>query len=528
MAAHFQPKHTVSRRRFGMLTLGGTIPVLLPGCRSMAGRDPALATSDFHPVETMAAAQDGLKRVPPEAAGIPSQAILDFLDELAESHLELHSFMLSRGGNVVAEGWWWPYVPNRIHMTHSLTKSVTACAVGIAIGEGRFGLDDKVVSFFPEHVPPGASANLKAMTVRDLLTMRTGHDHETSGSVWRQISTSWVAEFMKIPVPFEPGTKWVYTSAASFMLSAIVTRTTGQTVRDYLQPRMFEPLGIGVLHWDLSPGGINPGGNGLSWTTAASLKLGMLHAQGGLWNGHRILPAAWVEEATRKQVPDGPYGYQWWIGPGNAYYALGLFVQLSIVFPEHDAVLATFAAIKDSSMLLPHVWKRFPAAFGSNLLTESPATAALKRRTNSLRLLPELKAEPSPVPVPSARHFAILDNDQGVKSASLAFLPDRIEYTIVDAAGTHSIVNGTANWLEQRSTMSGARLHHEYDPAEMVVVAGARWRDPSTLELTWQFVETAFRDTVVCRFDGNRITIDRSVNLNSAETSLPTLKGVIA
>ena len=147
------------------------------------------------------------------------------------------------------------------------------------------------------------------------------------------------------------------------MLSAIVTRLTGQTLRDYMEPRFFEPLGITGLSWDVGPGGINPGGNGLSWKTADSLKLGMLYAQKGRWDGRQILAADWVEAATRPQVAEGEYGYQWWIGPGGTFYAVGLFTQMSIVFPDHEAVLAVTSAIDESERLTAIAWRHFPAAF---------------------------------------------------------------------------------------------------------------------------------------------------------------------
>ena len=202
---------------------------------------------------------DGLPRARPEARGVDPQAILAFLDEVRGAGLELHSFMLSRGGDVISEGWWAPYRADRPHMMHSLTKSVAVSGVAIAMQEGLFGIDDKVISFFPDELPPTVSENLAAMTVRDLLTMRAGHAEEISGSVWRQIKTSWVAEFFKVPVVHKPGTRFVYSSAASFMLSAIVTKVTGQTLRDYMEPRFFKPLGITRLSWDVGPGGINPG-----------------------------------------------------------------------------------------------------------------------------------------------------------------------------------------------------------------------------------------------------------------------------
>ena len=192
--------------------------------------------------------------------------------------------MLYRHGNVVAEGWNWPYASHRPHIMHSLTKSVTACGVGLAIDDGHFSLEDRIVSFFDDDLPTDLNDNLGRMTVRDLLTMQSGHAISVSGSEFRPIRTSWVTEFFKIPVAHKPGTFFMYSSAVSFMLSAIVTRTTGESVRDYLEPRMFQPLGISGLTWNASPNGISSGGNGLTWRTADSLKLGILHLNKGRWD----------------------------------------------------------------------------------------------------------------------------------------------------------------------------------------------------------------------------------------------------
>lgn len=520
------PPSMLSRRRFVQVSLGGGAAMLAPGFAAGA------FGSGAGPVARRLAPADGLPRTIPEAQGVDSGAILAFLDEVATAGLEQNSFMLMRSGHVVAEGYWWPYLPQRKHMLHSLTKSITACGVGLALDEGRFGLDDKVASFFPAMVPPDASANLKAMTVRDLLTMRTGHAEETSGSVWRPIRTSWIAEFFKIPVPFEPGTNFVYTSAASYMLSAIVTRTTGRTMVDYLTPRMFEPMRMGPLDWDSSPDRVNPGGNGLSWTIADSAKLGALHARKGVWNGKRILSERWVREATRRHAGDEGnrgYGYHWWLFPdSDVYYAHGLFGQLSIVFPEHDAVLAMFNAINGIGKLRPIINRHFPAAFGA-AIRASPSTTAVARRTAGLRLLPP--AIPSSSPIArriSRRRFAIAPNDQNVRNVAFDFSPGRCTYRMADDRGSHRVENGMGEWLEGDTSMTGNRLHHEYQPDSIRVVAGARWLEVNTLEMVWQYVETSFRDTLTCHFDGDRVTIDRKVNINSAETKLPTLHGVAA
>lgn len=520
----------VTRRRAGQLVMGASAFVMLGGCVERLGRVSA-ASPGVGPVQPDTY-KDGLLRSTPEAQGVSSDAILAFLADVEGAGLEVHSFMLMRNRHVVAEGWWWPYSPGRIHATHSLTKSATAVAVGLAIDEGRFGFDDKVVSFFPEYVPADASENMRAMTVRNLLTMQCGHDAETSGSVWRPIETPWAAEFFKIPVVHQPGGHFQYTSAASFMLSAIVGKTTGQSMADYLKPRFFEPMGIDRWHWDTSPGGVSPGGNGLTWNTAASLKLGALHAAGGEWNGHRILSEKWVQAATTQQTAgdnDGAYGYQWWMGPGKSYLALGKFSQFSIVFPEHNAVLAIFSAIDRSKMIKPFIWKHFPAAFAANKLPADPDAVVLKRKTAGLRLLPALAGSNLPVPPGiSGKRLMVEANDQDVEWLSFDFTGDRCTYRMRDAHGEHAVTAGFADYLEQDTSMTGNRLHHEYRPPSQRVVAGARWTSPQTLEMTWQFVETAFRDTLVCTFTGDgRVTVDRSVNVNSAEMRLPTLKGRI-
>jgi CubicO group peptidase (beta-lactamase class C family) len=507
----------LTRRNACLVLLGGTLVPLIS-----TGRGWAAASADVPPPV------DGLLRATPESQGIPSDAILTFLDDVAASGFEVQSFMLWRNGHVVAEGWWWPYRTDRIHMMHSLTKSVTACAVGLAMADGKFHLDDKIVSFFPEHLPSTVSDNLAAMTVEDLLTMRTGHASMTSGSVWRPIKTSWIAEFFKIPVVTRPGTNFVYTSAATYMLSALVTRTTGQAVADYLKPRLFEPLGISGYQWPAGPEGISPGANGLSWKTADALKLGILHAQDGMWNGKPVLPKSWTDAVQYPHVKD-KYGYQWWLGPDGAYLADGLFAQLSIVFPRHDAVLAITAAIPEKSQFNKFVFAHFPAAFATAPLGEGTDRGALENRTVGLQRQPTLLPSTSSViGHVSGKTYRFQDNSQQVKTARFDFAGDVCTFTLEDDRGAHMIEVGLGRAIEDDTTMTGNKLHHEYDLDTMRVVASGAWSDARTFVMSWSFVETAFRDTVTCVFEGPWLRLDRSVNVNSADTSLPTLDGRMA
>lgn len=486
---------------------------------------PALTTESS--VAPLPPTDDGLLRGAANEAGIDPDRVIAFLDEVEDAGLDLHGIILHRHGKVAAEGWTWPYTPDRPRILHSVAKSFTACAIGLARDEGLLRLSDTVISFFPEHLPAHIDPKLPRMTVEHLLTMRTGHQSNTSGSVWRSIASSWITEFFKIPLVHEPGEQYVYTSAASYMLSAIITQVTGQTMHEYLRPRLFEPLGITDEHWDIGPDGINPGGNGLTATPAAMLKLGILHAQEGLWEGRRILSSEWVQAATHAQGgSDSKYGYHWAIKPRDAYCAVGVFVQMSIVFPAFGATLAVVGAMKNSAQIIPHLERHFPAAFLDTANKADEADQRLVRRLEAMRQVPVLAcAGISPFSEPVTVEVEIGDNDQGVTRLSFAFEQDTLSVQLTDKAGTHRIVVGLNRWHQGITDMPGSELHHGYTLEDEAVIAGARWLDHATLEMQWIYVASAFRDTVRCTFVGESVTWERKVNVNSGALEQQPLRG---
>ena len=245
------------------------------------------------------AAGSRLPRSTPEAQGISSKAILDFVDA-ADKINTLHSFMILRHGRVIAEGWWKPEAADKPHVLASLSKSFNATAVGLAIQEGKLSLDDPVLKFFPADVPAEPSENLRAMTVRDLLTMSCGHD--TEPKILGGAPT--VKQFLAHPVLHKPGTHFQYNTLGSYTLSAIITKVTGQTTLEYLKPRLFEPLGIENPQWESSPEGNSLGGYGLRLCTEDIAKFGQLYLQRGKWNGKQLIPQTWVEQATARRVPN--------------------------------------------------------------------------------------------------------------------------------------------------------------------------------------------------------------------------------
>ena len=322
-----------------------------------------------------------LPRSTPEAQGISSAAVRAFIETADQQVDTMHSFMLVRHGQVVAECWWGPESADKPHVLYSLSKSFTSTAVGLAVQEGKLTVDDAVLKFFPDDAPAEPSENLKAMRVRDILSMSGGHQTEPKLTD----EAPWVKSFLAHPVEHKPGDHFLYNSAGTYLCSAIVQKTTGQTVLDYLRPRLFEPLGIEGAEWSRSPQGINCGGWGLFLKTEDIAKFGQLYLQKGQWNGKQLLPAAWIEQATAKQVANGTdptkdwtqgYGYQFWRCRHGAYRGDGAFGQFCIVMPEQDAVVAITADTKDMQGELNVVWEKLLPAFQKDALPADDAEVA--------------------------------------------------------------------------------------------------------------------------------------------------------
>ncbi len=343
-----------------------------------------------------AGAQGPLPRSTPEAQGISSAAVQAFVEAADREVKTMHSFMLVRHGKVIAEAWWDPEGPEKKHQMWSLSKSFTSTAVGMAVADGKLNVEDKVLSFFPEDAPAEISEHLRAMTVKDLLTMTAGHDTEPKV----RGAEHWVKTFLAHPVPHPPGSHFQYNTPATYMLSAILTKTTGQTVLEYLQPRLFQPLGIADPEWGTSPQGVTLGGYGLMVRTEDVAKFGQLYLQNGQWNGKQLVPEAWVKAATSKAVPNDSgkaeaaksdwaqgYGYQFWQSRHGAFRGDGKDGQYCLVLPEQDAVIAITALTADMQKQLNLVWDHLLPAFQKAALPEdTEAVAKLKALTKSLKV----------------------------------------------------------------------------------------------------------------------------------------------
>jgi CubicO group peptidase (beta-lactamase class C family) len=335
-------------------------------------------------------------RKTPESLGISSRAILEFVTAIDASPLELHSFMILRHCAVAAEGWWAPHGPELKHLIFSLSKSFTSTAIGLAVQEGRLSVDDPVIWFFPDELPSEISSNLASMKVKHLLTMSTGHADEVTAQLRGSSDPNWVRTFLSFPVKYEPGTRFAYNNDATYMLSAMISKVTGQKLSDYLRPRLFEPLGIDDWSWNESPEGITIGWSDLSLRTEDIAKLGQLYLDKGVWRGRRILNEEWVIEASSRQISTGDggdndwtqgYGYQFWRCRHGAFRASGKQGQFCVIMPEQDAVVVITADVEDMAGPLNLVWNHLLPAMTSEVLPDDiAAQAALAQKLASLRI----------------------------------------------------------------------------------------------------------------------------------------------
>jgi CubicO group peptidase (beta-lactamase class C family) len=472
-----------------------------------------------------------LRRNTPESKGISSAAIADFVATAEKTIQHLHSFMLLRHGEVVAEGWWYPWRPETPHMMFSLSKSFTSTAVGMAVAEGRLSVDDALLSFFPDDAPRKVTKNLQAMKVHHLLSMSTGHDQDTTERVFRRRDP--IKAFLSLPIEHAPGTHFVYNSAASYVLSAIVQRLARQTLLEYLTPRLFEPLGISGATWESHPNGVNFGGWGLNLKTEDIARFGQLYLQKGLWNGKRILPEAWVEFATARQISNGNdpendwtqgYGYQFWRCRHNIYRGDGAFGQFCIIMPEQEAVMAITAGVADMQVVLNLVWDKLLPAMGKKPL--SPNTEDPKAMLNSLKKLnlspPQGAKTTWMAENVSGKKYLFQPNYETLRSLCFDFRGDvcSLTYHLLGGGkrrGIHHQAIGYGEWKEGNSFLGGL--------TPQSVAASGVWTAEDTFTMTWCYYETPFIHTITCRFEGDRLFYDCRANVAFGAVERPQLVG---
>ena len=471
-------------------------------------------------------ALDYLQRTSPEHQGMASLAILKFVEEFERQIQEIHSFMLLRHGCVVAEGWWSPYEREASHALFSVSKSFTSTAVGLAVAEEHFSIDDPVLSFFPNEAPIEVHDHLAAMTVRHLLTMTTGHTVDSLSYLVERSDGNWVKGFFEAPILHAPGTHFAYDTGATYMLSAIVQKTTGMKLVDYLQPRLFEPLGIKKAVWQESPQGIAVGGYGLSAKTEDIARFGQLYLQRGKWGDRQILPESWVEAATSSQVSTGNrdmpndstqgYGYQFWRGQHNTFRGSGVFGQYCIVMPEQDAVLAITGGIDlfDDQRVLDLVWELLLPAMHMEVLPDNPVIQnALSEKLAGLALLPVQGRETSSIlSQVYGKTYRVDANELKIETIKLNSSEAGYIVTIRTAMDEDTIPCGRGVWQPGHTTLLTEARWFSGEP--MPIVASGAWTAEDSFTMVVRLYETPFYYTFVFCFAGAELVAEIQVNVS--------------
>ncbi|MGZ0146777.1 serine hydrolase domain-containing protein [Kribbella sp. WER1] len=460
-----------------------------------------------------------LPRSTPEAQGLSAAALDSFVGALDAGQSEIQTVMVVRHGHVVLEDAWAPYRLDDRHLLFSLSKSFTSTAIGLAVDAGLLTIDDPVISFFTaDELPETISDNLAAMQVRHLLTMTTGHSQDTVEALSRD--RRMVRIFLGLEVKHEPGSVFVYNSGATYMLSAILQRVTGERLLDYLGPRLFEPLGITEATWPESREGITVGGWGLSINTESIAVFGQLMLQNGVWNDEQLVPAEWFAAATSKQVPnddaDSPdwrqgYGHQYWRGRHNTYRADGAFGQFCIVVPDHDAFVVLTCASRTTQEILDTVWDYLlPALEGKDVATVD--------RPTQLELPPP--SGPAPAAGDGQTYRFADDNPAGL--AAVRIDPDGTATLSIrdmgDAGGTHDLVCAAGGWAERTApgTMPGKPDDASAETGVRVVTSA--YGDGDALVATIRWVETPFLAALTCRVADGVMTVDANLNVSFGPT----------
>lgn len=469
------------------------------------------------------------ERVSPESVGLRSADILRFINDLEHSETEMHGLMIMRHGKVCAEGWWAPFAPNLRHGLQSHTKTYAATAVGIAYTEGILRLDERLIDIFPDESPEEPSENLKLLTVRDVLCMGCGMD------TMPMDSEHWIRDFMHTPVNHKPGTTYMYNSTGSTLLGAIVRKKTGEGLHEYLSKRLFCKIGIdpGNLRWLCMADGMEIGGGGLYATTEDNLRLMKLYADGGVWEGERILAEDYVKLAVSNQNESATesinnplatdnflgYGFQIWMcKPEGVYRADGAMGQFTIVFPKQDMIIAineTAVGAHWVQNTLNIVWDYLEKVDAAPVDDDAETADALIRKLASLSL-------PNPVYLPASK---IADEINGkewnITSGVFSFemfnfmAPKKlaeIKKFSFEFDNYGCILKGSGETdIQIKIATNGSRFINivgKTDDCTQVLACDGAWIEENVFALNARWVETCFVKKFLFRFEGNKVTIE--------------------
>lgn len=474
-------------------------------------------------------------RVTPESVGIDSGDIEWLLDRLESGFTEPHGLMIMRHGKICAEGWWNPYAPGIRHGLQSHSKTYAATAIGIAYTEGIVKLDERIIDIFPEYAPEQPSENLKRLTVHDVLCMGCGMDEMPMAT------EHWIRDFLHTPVNHTPGTTYMYNSVGSSILSAIIVKKTGMSMHEYLKPRLYDKIGIfsDNHRWMKMPDGCEVGGGGLFATTEDNLRLMKLYADGGVWEGERILDDEYVKRATTLQnesateAKNNPlakdnfvgYGYQIWMcRPKGVYRADGAMGQFTIVVPDKDMIIAiteNASGAHWAQTTLDVMWEFLERIENHPAKEENTEKSeCLKNRMGRLAL-PNPKCAPySPIAANiEGRQWRVIDGDFYMEDVGVAQhmsgceLPQPIDVFCFHFTSDEIVMDWENREEKERLVIAtdGSRRHNTL-PGRLIsqVLLSGAWISENKLEVKARYIETCKEETLLFTFEEKKLKITNS------------------
>ncbi|MBQ9748315.1 MAG: serine hydrolase [Clostridia bacterium] len=330
-------------------------------------------------------------RATPESVGIESAHLFSFLREYAEmTELAPHALMIMRRGQIILETDFYPYRREIWHVSHSMCKSITALAVGLMIDDGVLSLDEKLTDIFKKRAFNLDFAKQNDITVRHLLNMSAGVTFNELGSA---LYEDWIEGFFSMSVKFTPGTRFMYNSMNTYMLSACIREKTGRDMFDILCERIFYPMGITEIYWEKCPKGITKGGWGLYMKIEDLMKFATLFLSGGVFEGKRLISSEWLSEMTSKQMETPAtsntygYGFQVWRSVReDSFQFNGMLGQNLVIFPDIDMAIATYSGNAEffpTCDLMELIGRYFGESF-------TPSDVALKPARRSYAMLKQL------------------------------------------------------------------------------------------------------------------------------------------
>lgn len=463
----------------------------------------------------------------PEELGLSSAVIHKALLELTDKGVNWHTCMVIRNGIVAAECYRFPFHANQPHCMYSISKNITSIALGFAVTEGKLSLDARVIDLFPEYDFGNDAKNMKKMTVRHLISMCSG---KRPNYLLYKTDKDWLPHLFDAKWIHEPGEKFEYVNENSYCVCAILHRVLGQSVTEYLEDRLWKPLGINTPYWETDHKGIESGGWGINLSPESMAKIFVCVQNKGVFNGKQVIPAKWLEEATVSQQKDdiasgnvlkNGYGFSFWMRDENVYCGEGMYSQIAAVH-RHNGMLICFTGGETDN---GPIWESIQTMFDNAITDAAPDEQAQKelvRFCNSTpfdtvaessirspmekkingknihfkphKFLNTIRFPFSVIPTPAV--YMTKDRGGDISNLSLRFLKNTCLLTWQEGDEINTVECGMDGKYRYTNGFLCSRPY--------LFAAAAAWEDNYTLRVVLRPMECLASRTLVFRFEGGK------------------------